>query len=59
MEHRNANMFIHILHKCTHTHTHENDTVVSAAIFIVLLTCLIDELVIEFFSLKVDQAFLL
>ena len=50
-------MFIHIQN--THTHTSENDTVVSAAIFIVLLTCLIDELVIEFFSLKVDQAFLL
>lgn len=49
------------IHTCTHTHIHtsENDTVVSAAIFIVLLTCLIDELVIEFFSLKVDQAFLL
>ena len=42
-----------------HTHTSENDTVASAAIFIVLLTCLIDELVTEFFSLKVDQAFLL
>ena len=47
------------MHTHTHIHTSENDTVVSAAIFIVLLTCLIDELVIEFFSLKVDQAFLL
>lgn len=47
------------MHARTHTHTSENDTVASAAIFIVLLTCLIDELVTEFFSLKVDQAFLL
>lgn len=47
------------MHTHTYIHTSENDTVVSAAIFIVLLTCLIDKLVIEFFSLKVDQAFLL